>query len=187
MTYNTDSISLDKHLSQTEIHNFGLHLIDNILHDSGHALSDFPTMPQSQHNWSTTIHNRLILQQMNYDSNRKASAALQLTSSLNNDQQHVFQRIWQSITHNEGKSFFIDGYGGCGKTYLYQAICHAMRAEGIIILCVGHGRKNRSICSAIQKQLAQIHTTVIGHENAHARMSAFLAIISAIFYKIIAT
>ena len=29
--------------------------------------------------------------------------------------------------------------------------------------------------------------TLIGHENAHARMSAFLAIISAIFYKIIAT
>lgn len=123
-------------VTQTEIHDFGLHLIDEILHDSGHALSNFPTMSQSQHDWSTTIHNRLISQQMNYDSDHEASAALQLTSSLNDDQQHVFRKIWQSITRNEGKSFFIDRYGGCGKTYLYQAICHAVRVEGIIILCV---------------------------------------------------
>ena len=27
-------------------------------------------------------------------------------------------------------------FGGCGKTYLYQAICHAIRAQGDIILCI---------------------------------------------------
>ncbi|KAF8815251.1 hypothetical protein BYT27DRAFT_7055345, partial [Phlegmacium glaucopus] len=26
--------------------------------------------------------------------------------------------------------------GGCGKAYLYQALCHAIRAQQIIILCV---------------------------------------------------
>ena len=35
---------------QKKIYNFGLHLINNILHDSGHALSDFPSMSQSQLN-----------------------------------------------------------------------------------------------------------------------------------------
>ena len=73
-------------VTQTEIHDYGLHLIDDILHDSGHALSDFPIMPQSQFNWSNTIYNRLISQQINYDSNHEASAALQLMSSLNDDQ-----------------------------------------------------------------------------------------------------
>lgn len=73
---------------------------------------------------------------MNYNSDQEAMAAHQLLSSLNDDQQHTFDEIWQSITHKEGKSFFIDGFGGCGKTYLYQTICHATRAEGIIILCV---------------------------------------------------
>ena len=123
-------------ITQTEIYDFGLHLIDDILHDSGHALSEFPSMPLSQFNWSSTIGNRLISQQMNFDPAYEAATAHQLLSSLNKDQQYAFNKIWQSITRNEGRSFFIDGFGGCGKTYLYQTICHAVRAEGLIILCV---------------------------------------------------
>lgn len=93
-------------------------------------------MPQSELNWSNSICNRLISQQMNYDFQSEATAAHQLMSSLNDDQRHAFEEIWHSILYKEGKSFFIDGFGGCGKTYLYQTICHAVRAEGIIILCV---------------------------------------------------
>jgi PIF1-like helicase len=78
----------------------------------------------------------MISQQMNYDSQTEAAAAHLLTSSLNDDQRHAFLKIWQSIAEKEGKIFFIDGFRGCGKTYLYQAICHAVRAEGLIVLCV---------------------------------------------------
>ena len=123
-------------VTQNDIFDFGLHLINDILHDSGHSLSDFPSMPQPTSHWSDTVHNRLISQQMNYDSHSEAITAHQLMSSLNEDQQYAFQEIWRSIMHKEGKTFFIDGFGGCGKTYLYQAICHAVRAEGIIILCI---------------------------------------------------
>src|SRR6266567_7661988 len=41
-----------------------------------------------------------------------------------------------STLRNEGKIFFVYGFGGSGKTYLYQALCHALRAEGMIIICV---------------------------------------------------
>lgn len=121
---------------ENDVYDFGLHLIDNILHDSGHTLSDFSSMPLSQLNWPDTVHNRLISQQLNYDSHCEANAAHHLTLSLNDDQRIAFHNILQSITQNEGKTFFIDGYGGCGKTYLYQTICHTLRAEGIVILCV---------------------------------------------------
>ena len=123
-------------ITQNDVYDFGLHLIDNILHDSGHALCDFPSMPQSVINWSSTIRNRLITQQINYDSHSEAITAHQLMSSLNADQHLAFEKIWRSIIQREGKAFFIDGFGGCGKMYLYQVICHAVRAEGIIILCV---------------------------------------------------
>ena len=123
-------------ITHDHVYDFGLHLIDSILQDSGHALSDFPTMPQSQMNWSDAIQNRLISQQLNYDPHIEATAAHQFMTSLNADQQHAFEDIWRSIIHKEGKIFFIDGFGGCGKTYLYQAICHTVRAEGIVILCV---------------------------------------------------
>ena len=47
-------------INENDIYDYGLHLIDDILRDSGHALSDFPSMPQSVINWSDTINNRLI-------------------------------------------------------------------------------------------------------------------------------
>jgi len=30
----------------------------------------------------------------------------------------------------------VDGFGGTGKTYLYQTLCHAIQAQNIIIICV---------------------------------------------------
>ena len=123
-------------VSESDVYDYGLHLINDILHDSGHTLSDFPNMPLSHLNWSGTLHNHLISQQMNYDPVTEASKAHLLMSSLNSDQRLAFEIIWQSIIHKEGKTFFINGYGGCGKTYLYQAITHAVRAEGLIVLCV---------------------------------------------------
>ena len=123
-------------ISQSDISDYGLHLIDSILHDSGHSLSDFPTMPQPQFDWSSTTENRLISQQLNYDVHVEESRYSELSASLNTDQQHAFQSIWQSIINKEGKIFFVDGFGGCGKTFLYQTICHAVRARRIIILSV---------------------------------------------------
>ena len=123
-------------VSNDEIYDFGLHLIDNILGDSGHSLADSPSMPRSTYNWSDTINNRLISQQLNYNREIENTMAQEFTQSLNGDQRYAFHKILQSIANNDGMLFFITGFGGCGKTYLYQALCHALRAEGIIILCV---------------------------------------------------
>ena len=80
-------------IPDNDVYDFGLYLIDNILQDSGHSLSDFPSMPQSQLNWSDTLNNRLISQQMNFDPDIESSAAHDLISTLNDDQQHAFQQI----------------------------------------------------------------------------------------------
>jgi hypothetical protein len=56
-------------VTDNDVYDFGLHIIDDILHDSGHALSDFQSMPQPTYNWSHITSNRLISQQTNYDSN----------------------------------------------------------------------------------------------------------------------
>lgn len=123
-------------ISKNDIYDFGLHLIDDILHDSGHTLSEFPTMPHPSSHWEHTIHNWLISQQRNYDLGTEATAAEQFMTSFNADQRLALDRIWHSIICKEGSIFFLDGFGGCGKTYLYQTICHALRAKGFIVLCV---------------------------------------------------
>ncbi len=120
-------------VGENEVYDFGLHLIDNILGDSGHSLSDFPSMPHPIYDWSDTINNHLISQQLNYDHQSETIMAHQFMKSMNSGQQHAFDKICQSVFCKEGKLFFIYGFGGCGKTYLYEALCHALRAEGIII------------------------------------------------------
>jgi len=35
-----------------DVYDYGLFLLDKILGDLGHTLTDFPLMPQPQHNWA---------------------------------------------------------------------------------------------------------------------------------------
>ena len=54
-------------VTDNEIYDFGLHLINDILGNSGHTLLDFPSMVQPIYNWFNTINNCLISQQLNYN------------------------------------------------------------------------------------------------------------------------
>ena len=94
--------------SAEDIFDFGLYLIDDILHDSGHTLSDFPSMPQPMQNWTSITHNRLIAQQMNYDPQSESMLAHVQIDSLNSHQRSAFDRIWQSILGKQGKMFFLE-------------------------------------------------------------------------------
>ena len=51
--------------------------------------------------------------------------------SLNEDQRSAFDRILDAILKRLGGSFFIDGPGGTGKTYLYNAILRAAAEKGL--------------------------------------------------------
>jgi DNA replication protein DnaC len=41
-----------------------------------------------------------------------------------------------SVMNNKPKIFFLNGPGGTGKTHVYNTLCYALHAEGIIVLCV---------------------------------------------------
>jgi hypothetical protein len=99
-------------VSENDIYDFGLYLIDEILHDSGHALADFPSMPspsQGFQTWFNISHNRLISQQTNYNTIFESMEADRLCQTLNSDQRAALLSILKSIQNNEGKIFFIDG------------------------------------------------------------------------------
>jgi hypothetical protein len=55
---------------------------------------------------------------------------------LNDDQHIAFDQIVVSASAQDGKSFFLHGPGGTGKTFLYNTICHHIRMKGWIVLCV---------------------------------------------------
>lgn len=121
--------------SEEDIYDFGLYLLNNILKDSGRSLNEF-RMPQPTRDWEALTQNHLIAEQLHYDQQSEQDAAHQQIKTLNPDQEQAFTEIWDSIINHKGRSFFIDGFGGTGKTYLYQTLCHAIRGQGLIVLCV---------------------------------------------------
>jgi hypothetical protein len=80
--------------------------------------------------------NRLILDELSYDTNYLASSAETDIHRLNNCQKNIFDAICCSVLHNEGKTFFVYGYGGAGKTFLWTTLLKFIRSKGKVALAV---------------------------------------------------
>ncbi|XP_068328165.1 ATP-dependent DNA helicase PIF1-like [Pyrus communis] len=53
---------------------------------------------------------------------------------LNNDQKSAFNIIMGAVQRSDNATFFVDGPGGTGKTYLYRALLASLRRLGHIVL-----------------------------------------------------
>ena len=49
-------------------------------------------------------------------------------------QGQAFDQIVQRVEQHMPGFFFVDGPGGCGKTFLYEALLHHVRGQGHIAL-----------------------------------------------------
>jgi hypothetical protein len=122
--------------TEDQIYDYGLYLLDSILNGSAKSLGDFPPMPQPVENWAQLDANRLIAEQLAYDREEQRNLAEPRIQGLNPEQRAAFDAIMNSVMNNEPKLFFLNGPGGTGKTHVYNTLCYALRAEGIIVLCV---------------------------------------------------
>jgi hypothetical protein len=120
-----------------DVQDYGLYLIDRLLLASGKSLSkDWPYMPQVTQNWEANLENRLIAEQRRFDVVEQAELAAQNQDSFNLDQAAVFDEIMHAVNNKTGQTFFLHGPGGTGKTYVYTTLCHQIRSQGMIVLCV---------------------------------------------------
>ncbi|KAG5565447.1 hypothetical protein RHGRI_001363 [Rhododendron griersonianum] len=55
-------------------------------------------------------------------------------AKLNSEQKYAYNIILDHVNNNKNGSFFIDGPGGSGKTYLYRALLATIRSNGMIAL-----------------------------------------------------
>jgi hypothetical protein len=122
--------------SDDDVYDYGLHLLDNILRDSGCSIAEWPSMPLSQQNWNLLAMNPLIAEQLNYNQDTERANLEVRLPCLNADQRNAYNWIIASVENNEGRLFFLNGPGGTGKTFVYNTICAKLRSEGMIILCV---------------------------------------------------
>jgi DNA replication protein DnaC len=123
-------------ISLNDIYDFGLFLINEDLSDHGMSLSSFPSMPSIQHNWCNINDNPYIIEQLAYQRDHESTLAEENIPAFNVEQREAFNIIFASTAAHEGKTFFLHGPGGTGKTFLYNVLCHRVRGNGWITLCV---------------------------------------------------
>ena len=121
--------------STDDVYDYGLYIIDNILQEAGHTLSDWPGMPTLQRRWDQYSENEMIAEQLHYDYNTQHTFWENHHHLLNNEQKTAYNSILDSVEKGSGGMFMINGHGGTGKTFLYKVICSKLRGDGAIVLC----------------------------------------------------
>lgn len=129
------SILHHDHPSDEDVYDYGLYCLNDILRQSGTSLENF-NMPKPHQNWAARAENCLIADQLEYDRRVEQEQEHTQLPLLNAEQRDAFSRIVESIEHERGEVFFLNGPGGTGKTFVYKVLCHHVRAAGSIVLCV---------------------------------------------------
>jgi hypothetical protein len=122
--------------SDDDIYDYGLFLLNQQLSDVGTSLSNFPNMPHIVNDWEHVNDNQFLAEQLSYDTAHELSVADDRYHRLNADQRSAYQSVIEAVHSQSGQTFFLNGPAGTGKTFVYEALCHQLRADGIIVLCV---------------------------------------------------
>lgn len=110
--------------------------IDKLLRLNGKKLSDYDFMPKIPGSDAAIFENVLLLNELSYDKDEMSNLHGVHFRNLNSEQLNAYNRIVDSVDNDLGKMFFVDGYGGTGKTYLWKAQSYRFRSEGRIVLNV---------------------------------------------------
>ncbi|KAG5001446.1 hypothetical protein JHK82_022617 [Glycine max] len=117
--------------------NLVLREIEQLLQANQRSLRDYPSMPYPENgNLATYLDNNLILAELNYNNEELRLEFLQLFSQMTNQQATIYNQIIQAVNPNEGCMFFLYGYGGIGKTFIWKALASSLRASNKIVIMV---------------------------------------------------
>ena len=124
------------HLNEEQLKSYTLLEIEKIMQQHDKSLSDFKGMPLPDKEMMTALKNTYLMEEKGYDVEEQQSKHDSLFQSLNDEQKLVFHEVMDSVEHQRGKLFFLNGLGGTGKTYLYTTIITKLRAMKKIVLPV---------------------------------------------------
>ncbi|XP_076959494.1 uncharacterized protein LOC143635584 [Bidens hawaiensis] len=121
--------SPDLTLPDEEIKNLTLCEIEKILLRNANTLKNFETMPFPDYEFAASSNNPLINEELGYDIEVQKSEYDNLLSSLTEEQRIVLYEIMNAVKRNKGGSFFVYGYGGTGKTFLWKTLAASIRSK----------------------------------------------------------
>ncbi|EOA19212.1 hypothetical protein CARUB_v100066440mg, partial [Capsella rubella] len=55
---------------------------------------------------------------------------------MTDEQKQIYEEIMEAVDNDMGGVFFVYGFGGTGKTFIYKTLSAALRSRGSIVLNV---------------------------------------------------
>ncbi|XP_070018011.1 uncharacterized protein [Nicotiana sylvestris] len=127
----------EAHLTDEELKNRCLQKLETFLKGCGRSFLDFPTMPMPVYNIEEVDNNnRLIRDKLRYNKRALAEEHQQLVKNLTDEQKSVYEKIIRDVNEDKGGFFFLYGFGGTGKTFIWRTLSSAIRSRGNIVLTV---------------------------------------------------
>ena len=93
-------------------------------------------MPYPEEEFTMDGYNRLIYDERDYNVPELILQHQALYGSLTNEQKGIYDTIIDACDNDKGGMFFVYGYGGTGKTFLYKTLTAALRSKSQIVLNV---------------------------------------------------
>ncbi|XP_073041919.1 uncharacterized protein [Primulina eburnea] len=123
-------------LNEDEIKSHALVEIEKLLRSYGKSLRGFQSMPFPSDEYFQSSQNSLIHDEMRFDRRVLFREHHNLLNNLNDQQRQVYNTIMAVVDSNTGGIFFVYGYGGIGKTFIWKTMSACLRSNGEIVLNV---------------------------------------------------
>ncbi|KAF8106781.1 hypothetical protein N665_0133s0019 [Sinapis alba] len=122
-------------LSNEDKKKYALQEIENHLRRNRTTLERFTSMPQLPNTYSNDS-NVLILDQRSYSHEALLETLDRDVQKMTGEQRKIYDEILDAVNEGRGEMFFVYGFGGIGKTFLWKLISAAIRSKGDIVLNV---------------------------------------------------
>ncbi|KAE8254486.1 hypothetical protein A4X13_0g3408 [Tilletia indica] len=120
-------LSLSRHLLGIEIGRLG----------NDKSLADFG-IPAPDDEYASDISSApsAVFREQQWDRSQQAQVAMDRVEQMNDEQRDVYHAVTGAVDNNQPATFFLHGSGGCGKTFVMNAILAHVRGQGLFAIAV---------------------------------------------------
>ncbi|XP_076916917.1 uncharacterized protein LOC143576776 [Bidens hawaiensis] len=123
-------------LNEQQLKNLALLEIENFLISNNSSLRRYQQMPFSDMETISRETNPLMVEELSYDTETMNNEFNNLFDSLTDEQRGVYNEIMSALIDIKGGVYFVYGYSGTGKTYLWKTLSTSTRSKGEVVLNV---------------------------------------------------
>ncbi|OMO50053.1 DNA helicase PIF1, ATP-dependent [Corchorus olitorius] len=152
--FRTEMRARNYRVPERDLRNYVLIALEDILLKNCSSLAEMK-LPQPIHRSRVISADRLIHEELNCDVDALREQYQYMLNLLNSEQKVIHDHVIDSVLQKKPTLFFVYGYGGTGKTFMWNTIIAGIRSKGLIVLAV--------VSSGIASLL------MLGGRTAHSR------------------